>query len=254
MTGNQRTGNLLSEYKLRLVADPLEGAVQFNGRSRQPQLSLSVYDNQPRFTVYTNVEGDKQDGRIEGNMDTYTFGAVMQAIREVARTDTKGLVFQNKGHFFSKEKGRSEHPGVKSSTIIGRNEKDEVFIGLVANNRPKAMFVFKPTEYHSLLNKDGSPVSPAKVSELYALAYADLMEKAVIRILGDEFIGHEEIKARKEAAKAARGGGGGGYRGGQNGGGGGYQKPNNYQKGGGYQKPAAAAPVTDFTPDDEFPF
>lgn len=257
MSEGASRGNLLQEYKLRLVAEPLEGAMEFNGRRREPQLALSVYDNQPRFTVYTNVEGDKQNGRIEGNMDTFTFFAVMQALREViADPEHPGFAVENKGHFFSKENGRSEKPGVKSRTILGRNERGEIFMAVVANNRPKAQFIFKPTEYHTFINKDGTPTALSKVSELFASGYVKLMEKAVVSVLQTDFISHEDIKARKEAAKQSgggyKGGGGGGYNRSNGNNGGGYKGGSQGNKGG-YNKPApAAAPAAEF--DDDFPF
>lgn len=252
-------GNLLNEFKLRLVAEPLEGAMEFGGRRKEPQLAISVYDNQPRFTVYTNVQDDKQNGRIEGNMDSQTFFAVMQAIREVASDPSHGgFAVENKGHFFSKENGRSEKPGVKSRTVIGRNERGEIFIGVVANNRPKVQFIFKPSEYHTFINKDGTPTSVATVSELYAKGYVKLMEKAVVAILDKEFISYEEIKARKEANRQGGGGynkggsGGGNYNRGNGNNSGGYNKNSSAGKGG-YQKPAPAAEPA-ATYDDDFPF
>lgn len=258
MSDNPKSGNLLSEFKLRLTAEPLDGAIERNGRRQEPQLTISVYDNQPRFTVYTNVEGDKQNGKIEGNMDSFTFYAVMQAIRDVvADPDSPGYAIENKGHFFSKENGRSEKPGVKSRTVIGRNERGEIFIGVIANNRPKAQFFFRPSEYHTFINKDGTPTSPAKVSEVYAKSYARLMEQAVMQVLASEYISYDQIKARKEANRGG-GGGGGGYN--RGGGQGGYNRGNGNQGGynrgggqGGYnKKPEPAAEPASY--DDDMPF
>lgn len=253
---NGNRGNLLSEFKLRLVSDPLEGAIQRNGRSLEPQLTLSVRDNQPRFTLYTNVENDKNKGIIEGNMDSYTFYAVMAALRDViADPSIPGFQIENKGFFFNRDGERSKEPGVKSRTVIGRNDNGEIFITLVANNRPKAPFIFKPTEYHSMLNRDGTPATLAKVSELYAKGYVRLMELAISRILGDEYISYQQIKARKEAKRGGNGGGGGGYQ--RNNGKGGYGGYGNQNKGGnggggGYQRKEQSN--ESFGGDDDIPF
>jgi len=234
--------NPLKERKLKLNADPLDGAQQRNGRSMSPTLTVAVVDNQPRFTVYTNVEGDKQNGKIEGNMDAYTFGAVMETIRRIARGEIKdAIAIPNLGYFFDPlSKKRSETPGVKSKTVVGRDEQGRVFLGLSAKGRPFAKFIFGPGEFHQgLAGPDGKPLPASVVSELYAMSFANIIEGLVKAVLVTEHKSDEEIQAAREANKQARnGGGGGGYQNRNNGGGynkgngGGYNKGSN---GGGYQ-------------------
>ncbi len=230
-------GNALKERKLKLQADPLDNAQQRNGRSMAPTLTVAVVDNQPRFTVYTNVEGDKQNGKIEGNMDSYAFYAVMEAIRRVARKEvTHSLLIPNKGFFFDPQtKKRSEQPIVKSKTVVGRDEQGRVFIGLAAKGRPFAKFIFSPGEYHGMEDENGKPVSAELSSSFWAMAFANLLEKMVAAVLVDEFVSQEELDAKREANKQNnRGGGGGGNYQRGNGGGNNYQRGgnNNYQRGG----------------------
>lgn len=226
------TSNALKERKLKLVADPLDGAQQRNGRSVAPTLTIAVVDNQPRFTVYTNVEGDKQNGKIEGNMDSYTFYAVMELIKAVAKGEVTETVYvDNKGFFFDPiSKKRSESPIVKSKTMIGRDEQGRVFIALTAKGRPLAKFHFAPSEYHNMVDAQGRPVSAGRVSEIYAAAFASVIGKLVASVLVTEHISEDEQKAKREAN---RGGGGGGYQNrNNNGGGGGYNKGGGYNGGG----------------------
>lgn len=230
-------GNALKERKLKLQADPLDNAQQRNGRSMPPTLAVSVVDNQPRFTVYTNVEGDKQNGKIEGNMDSYTFYAVMEAIRRVARNEVNdSIVIPNKGFFFDPQtKKRSEQPIVKSKTVVGRDEQKRVFVGLAAKGRPFAKFIFGPSEFHAMEDGNGKLVTAEQSSSLWAVAFANILEKMVANVLVDEFVSQEELDAKREANKQQnRGGGGGGYQRG-NGGGNSYQRGNsgggNYQRG-----------------------
>lgn len=222
----QKKKNALTEFKLRLTCPPLEGALVKWDRPQEPTFAVGVVDNQPRFTVYTNVDGDKDNGRIEGNMDSFTFYAVLAAIRKVAKDDSfKGAMeISNRGHYWSAGK-RSDEPGIKSTTVVGRDGEGSVFISLTAGkNRPMAKFVFKPTEFHGW-SRGGEAMSRSEVTSLYALGQADLMGKLVANILVDEHITYEEIKARKEANKRNNGGGGGYNGGGNKPAGGGYNAP-----------------------------
>lgn len=250
----KKKGNALAEYKLRLQADCLDNAVVRNGVPQQPTLTVSVHDNQPRFTVYTNVEGDRQDGRIEGNMDANTFFAVMSAIKRFALDPNynggKPVYITNKGYFFGAE-GKSDKPGVKSTTIVGLTSEGAVYIALVAKNRPNARFIFRPTEWHDMINSSGEPMSVAAVSSLYAEAYANMITNLVSEVLVDEYISWEEIKERKaqNANNRGKGGGnrGGGYSGGNRGG---YS--GNRGGGDGGQSTGGTAPKEDF--DNDIPW
>lgn len=216
--------NSLRDYKVRWTAEPQEGAVVKYDRPQEPTLSISVVDNQPRFTVYTNIEGDKNNGKIEGNMDAFTFSAVMAALKTVAENpDFKGAYeFENKGYFFGPQ-GRSEKPGVLSTTLVGRDGEGVVFLALKSGKRPNIKFSIRPSNWHSL-KRNGEELSRAEVSSIYALGQANLLTKLVAQIIHDEHKSYEEIKERKEKNRQSRqGGGGGGYGG--NGGNNSYSKP-----------------------------
>jgi hypothetical protein len=247
--------NALRDYKLALLADPAEGAIEQNGRTMPPTFKVGVKDNQPYFVVYTNVKDDANKGVIEANMDLYTFGAVMAAVKAAAvDPNFATLIFQNKGYFYGAN-GRSEQPGVKSQTVVGRDSDGNVFIALTAKNRPNIRFRFLPSEWHNLIDAKGNPVPNTTVSSLYASGYASVIELLVVKIVEREYITNDDIKARKEANK--NNGGKGGWQGGgnrsggagggfnRNAGGGGSFRNNNSSGGSG----GAAAAETDFDAD-----
>lgn len=218
------SGNLLEEFKMRLSADPLPNCKVYGDRKAAPQLAIRIKDNQPRFVVYTNVENDKNNGIIEAPMDSVVFMTVMQIIRDVADGRSKGNKIHNRGHYFSAQ-GRSAEPGVLSVTSIGINDNGIICMSVVAKGRPEAVFKFGPHEWHPMMDASGNAVTVQEQSRLFALGYVNLMEKCVVRVLGDEFINYTDLKARKEANRAARSGGNGGSGARQqygNNGGGGY--------------------------------
>lgn len=200
-------GNLLDEFKLRLSADALPGAKVYGDRKATPALAIRIKDNQPRFVVYTNVENDKNNGIIEAAMDSFVFFTVIQGLRDVAEGRSPGFVVNNRGYSFGAQ-GRSSEPFTLSQTRVGVNDDGIICISVIAKNRPEAIFKFGPHEWHPMLDRQGNSLSIKEQTRMYALAYATIMEKAVIRILGDEFISYADIKARKEANRNNRGGGG----------------------------------------------
>lgn len=229
-------GNLLQEFKMRLSSDPLPNCKMYGQRRAEPQLAWRVKDNQPHMVVYTNVENDKNNGIIEAGLDSFQFGILMQLIRDVAEGRSGGAQIQNRGHFYTSQ-GRSEQPGVLNVTNVGINDNGVICIALIAKNRPEITFQFGPREWHPMMDVNGNSLGVKEQSRLFALGYVNIIEKSVVRVLGDEFISHEAIKARREANRNARGGGNrGGYNGGGNGGG--YNnnsyKNNNNNNGGGY--------------------
>lgn len=233
---NVRPQNVLNEFKLRMTCAPLEGAIVKWDKPQTPTMAISIKDNQVVLTVYTNVEGDKDNGRIQAEMDTFTFYGIMEAIRTIAddKTFAGALTIDNMGHFFTGG-GRSEKPGILSQTVIGRDSEGSVFISLISGKRPKAKFVFRPSGLHNW-SRNGEPLSRAETSEIYARGQANVLSKLVARVLGDEFISYQDLKARRDANKAARQGGGGG---------GNYQKPQNQSQG---------APSSGNDHDDDIPW
>lgn len=206
---NQSAGNLLDEFKMRLSADPLPNCKVYGERKATPQLAIRIKDNQPRFVVYTNVENDKNNGIIEAAMDSMVFMMAMQLIRDVAEGKSKGGQIQNRGFSFGSQ-GRSAEPHILSVTRVGVDDNGLICIAVLAKGRPEATFRFGPHEWHPMVDVSGSSVKPPEQSRLYALAYVNLMEKAVVKVLGNEFINYTDLKARKEANRQARSGGNGG--------------------------------------------
>lgn len=249
--------NALMDNKLRLVAPPHEKAVIKYERPQQPTLAVRIKDNQPRFLVYTNVEGDKDNGRIEAAMDMPTFAAVMECIVEMAgNPDAEPMMFECKNWVWPGGK-RSETPVVTCWVVVAHDRNTgwlSICLKAYDKARPLIVFPIAPTEYHNCCDRTGAVADNKTTSRLYAKGWAKWISAIVAHLLVSEHASADEIKARKEAAQAARGnGGGGGYnKGGQ----GGYNKGNQqggYNKGnqGGYNSKPAAAPADI---DDDIPW
>ena len=212
-----RKPNALSEYKLRIVGDPV------NGAKRPPTLGFSVNKNQPQIDVRTNVEGDKDYGRISAKLDTPTLFLLLADLEQVAAgpADVKKTLAASNFRFINGK--RSDAPMLDSKVVYGKDKEGVVFIGVMSweQGRPIIKFPFRPTNLYSLSNSDGSAASPADVSVAMCRGWVKIITQIVGQILVDEYV---EPPPRDDSRG---GGGGGGY------GGGGGNNNNNRAGGGG---------------------
>lgn len=195
----------LNEFKLRLSAPIVEGA------SRRPTLAVSVIKNNPRLQVRTEVETDANKGLVNAPMDTNTFYVFLELIKMAidAEPNTAWQI-ANKNHTWVNGE-RSRDPSVISTTLIGKDGEGRVFIGVKAKNVTPVKFIFAPSFYHNVAYKDGSALSEAEISVLYAKGYVKSLENLVANILDTHYTPPEP----------RQGNGGGNYGGGNYRGGGG---------------------------------
>lgn len=196
------------EMKLRL-----EGKLQ-EGQRRPPNLRVSVIRNNPRIDVFTNIEGDRDNGRISAPMDGLTFFALIVKVEEIAAGEPDVQVK------ISNKVGKPGEQRIVSHTIVGKDKEGRCFISVVAQDRPKIKFTFLPSDWHELAHRDGTPFGEDELSCVYAKAWAKIMSELAPNVMDHHF---------EERVYNKPGQGGGGYN---KGAGGGYQNRN---KGGGNQ-------------------
>lgn len=223
MAGNfpQRVKHALDHRKLNLSAPTPGQPGKFSS------LIWGFHANNPRITVWTNVPEDQTEkngnGKIAANMDTPVMFAMLNLLNMAIDAEgEKRWKIENKNFIFPGGK-RSEKPVVVSETWIGKDAEGCVFISVTARDRPKIKFVFGSNDFHAFMNQDGSPMSKAETSVLFAKAYVRILEGI---LPGLAIANYEEPKPKEGGGGYGnRGGGGGGNnygnRGGGNSGGGG---------------------------------
>lgn len=168
--------NALSEVKLRLSAEPV------NGSKRRPTLSVDVARNQPRLSVYTNVEGDKNNGSVRAAMDTVTFFSFLQGIQDAidAPGEYKELI-ENSNHTFFQGK-RSAEPELVSKTHICKDKDGCIFISVTDGKVTPVKFFFGSAQYHNFFVA-GQPMSKEACSVRHAKAWLRLMQNLLPAVL-----------------------------------------------------------------------
>lgn len=189
------------EFKLRISGPAQEGA------RRPPSLKVAVIKNNPRIDVFTNIEGDKDNGRISAPMDAFTFFALITKVEDLAKGEPDQQI---------KIANKTGAPGQQraiSHTVLGKDKEGRVFISVIAQDRPKIKFTFLPTDWHSIAYKDGSPMEEAELSQLYARGWAKLMAELAPNVMDSYFEENQFNKGGKPAGGGYnKGSGGGGQR------------------------------------------
>lgn len=163
------------EYKLRLIGPVVANA------ERPATLAVKVIKNQPRIDVYTNVPNDRDYGRIGAPMDGGTFFTFLVMLEEIIAgpADTQNQI-QNLT-------GRPEEQRIISTTVFGKDKEGRVYISITAADRPKIKFVFRPTTYHILMDRDGNPLDEAKVSVLHSKGWVQLLYNLVPNVMDTNY-------------------------------------------------------------------
>lgn len=200
--------NPLDVMSTWLFAEPVAGS------TRRPNLRIKVMGNVPRITVKTNVQDDKNHGKIDFNTDLATFSVIMHKIEQMAEgKDDKGFTAEYNDDFVAGKK--LDRPMTLASVKVGKDrDTGKLFLAVLSNNRPKIQFFFGPSKYHALKHGDGSMMTDAEVSAAYAIGFVKSMTPMVQALLVNEFNADAKNVAK---APVGAGGGGGGFqqRGGQ---------------------------------------
>lgn len=213
--------NALDVMSTWMFAEPIAGG------QKRPNFRMKVVGNVPRFVVKTNVPDDKNYGRIDFNCDLPTFAAIFAKLSDIATGKDEGsYTFDFIDHIFVNGQ-RSAEPLVQASVRIGKDkETGRVYLAVLGHQRPKIQFFFGPSKFHTVKRGDGSELTPAEVSAIYAIGFVQGYAPIIQQLLVTEFSEDAKNVAKPMGAPGAGGqqAGAGGYQQRQGGGGGGYQK------------------------------
>ncbi|QVD49142.1 hypothetical protein LUCX_72 [Xanthomonas phage vB_XciM_LucasX] len=232
---NAKPPNVLNEFALRLNGEPI------NGGKRPPSLMVNVKRDGKSgpwgvlFETRTNVEGDKDYGKISFNLALPEMFLVLSLIEKWVKATEKGFdkVELHNRRFIRNQNAMSKEPMFDGSITVGRTESGQIYIGIKAwdNERPVCKFVLKPVvdfrRAVKLFKSDGTEWDAGALSQVFASAWATAMTKIVTQVYTDEFT---PAPPRENQGGGGGGGGnrygGGGNNGGNRGGGGGWNGNN----------------------------
>ena len=217
----------LDHPKLSLEGD------RINGSKGAPKFVLTFVNNNPRFKVYPNVEGDEK--AIVGKCDFLAANNFINVLEKAARDENFDKdVVELKDHTFFEGK-RSPEPRTEAKIVVGRDQ-GVIYIALTAPKRPVIKFPLRFSSYTRPMGNGSSEIEAAAESEMAALAFARGMSTLLAVVVGTNYT---QPKPRENNGGGWNGGGGnkGGWNngGGNKGGGGGWNNNSGGGNGGGNQ-------------------
>lgn len=214
--GPARKKNALDNRKLRLTAKNAEG--------RQATLGVTLVNNNPRITVYPNLQGDTQP--VQAKFDLPGFEALLVLLeRAIAFKPGTEAEFRKKAVTMRPNfKGQGQRPdGVVTDAEcwVGKDKEGCIWICVNQYQKPAIKFIIINNEYLQFRHSTDEQFSVADASELYATAWVRMLSRLLSNVAVTEFV--EEKPRDQQGGNNNRGGGnGGGY--GQRSSGGGYDR------------------------------
>lgn len=201
-----RQKTILEDRKLTMYARNPAG-----GRST---LKWAVINGNPRITVWSGMEGDKDNGKAEAKMDLKTFMAFTVMLEEACKLAPG----ETAGGYIEMGFPRDGKITTTADLHVGRDKAGLVYISVVARNGNTAIqFPFVTEDFHKFFHRGQEQYSAAEVSVVMARGYVRILQALVPQICAATW-------KEPEPKQGGNGGGGnrGGYGGGNRNGGGGY--------------------------------
>lgn len=238
-----RKKNALDNIKLRIAANNPDG--------KRATMAVILVSNNPRIQVYTNMPGDKDEGRFSANFSTLGFYSLLALLRraidfkatpEIPDYRDKVVVMRPN---FKPGGGRPDGVVPAGDVWVGKDKEGRVWMCPMSYKMSSIKFIITNDEYHKFEHSTGEAFSEAEASVLAAEGYYHLLSHMTAVVQVTEWV--EPPPRDPNAGGGNRGGGqGGGYNSRPAGGGGTFDRRSS---GGG-----APAEVMGETDGDELPF
>lgn len=149
--------------------------------SKRPRMVFSFRDGNPRLTVYTGVPGP--EGVIAFPSDFPTMVTIINFIKEVASGEPGKKLSVDSATTVYEDDKPTDRKRVVSTLYIGKSKEGVVYLSLISENKPKLIFPFKPSAYHTFRGADKDELALADISAKMATGVADVMLNIISDIL-----------------------------------------------------------------------
>lgn len=228
--------DLLKDYQVRFYTETEQRTVE----NRPPSLVFGSIANNPRATVFTNIEADQHNnkGMIAGKIDAPVFYAYCQLLGQAVSAPAgwrRGI--KNYGNGPKQQNGRWGEKVHETTMVVGKNEQGVIYIAVLDQDRsrPNLQFMLQSHRRYMLLDENGNAMTPDRVSALMAISYKAVLERSVAKHLNSNYV---QPDTSQWTNNRQQGGGGGNWNNRQQGGQQGGQRNwnNNNNQGGGQQR------------------
>lgn len=187
------------------------------GENKRPRLVLSFRDGNPRFVVYTGLQG--KEGVINFPCDAIHMTASMLIMEDIIKGEPgEKLLLDSLRTLYQNDKPTNEKQ-VAATLHIGKSKDGIMYFSVISADRPKIVFPIKPSPFHTFRDAAKTVHQDSYVSQKLALGVikiiTDIIPQIMIQYANEEYEngkkqGSTDTRGGEAAGQAAAGGSSGG--------------------------------------------
>ncbi len=152
---------------------------------RSARLIWSLVFNNPRITIFTNkkelTNKENDWGRITARLDPMIAFSILNQLADLVNKPN-GTRFLIKNINYPVIDGkRAETPEHVNDVIIGKDQEGVIWLSIKEEGKPNIKFNITFSDYHEIVNGDGTPLTIEEASKLATIAYTSILKRMLIQ-------------------------------------------------------------------------
>lgn len=179
------------------------GEGDVDGDNKRPRLVFGFRDGNPRFIVYTGLQG--KEGVINFPCDALHMTATMHFLKDIINgAPSEKIMVDSLATVYENDKPTKEKR-VNSTLHAGKSKDGIIYFSLISEGRPKIVFPVKVSPFHRFQDTSKNVMSDAIVSQKLAMGLTDMILNMVTDALM-AYTNEEYDNGKKQGSTDTRGG------------------------------------------------
>lgn len=173
------------------------------GENKRPRLVFSFRDGNPRFVVYTGLQG--KEGVINFPCDAMHMTGAMLMLEDIANGNpSEKFMLDSLRTLYENDKPTKEKQ-VAATLHAGKSKDGIMYFSVIQEGRPKIVFPIKPSPFHTFRDTAKNVMTDSYVSVKLALGVSEMIRRMVSDVLL-KYSDEEYANGKKQGSTDVRGG------------------------------------------------
>lgn len=174
-----------------------------DSENKRPRMVFSFRDGNPRFVVYTGLQG--KEGVINFPCDAIHMTASMLMLNDiVAGNPAEKFMLDSLRTVYENDKPTKEKQ-VAATLHVGKSKDGIMYFSVISEGRPKIVFPLKTSPFHVFRDTAKNVMTEGYVSQKMALGLSEIIRKLVGDVLL-QYSNEEYENGKKQGSTDVRGG------------------------------------------------
>lgn len=174
-----------------------------DGDNKRPRMVFSFRDGNPRFVVYTGLQG--KEGVINFPCDAIHMTASMLMLEDIANGQAgEKFMLESMRTVYENDKPTKEKL-VAATLHCGKSKDGIMYFSVISEGRPKIVFPIKTSPFHAFRDTSKNVMADAYVSQKMAQGISQLIRGMVSDVLL-KYSDEEYANGKKQGSTDVRGG------------------------------------------------